>query len=211
MSNLAELIGRPGLAPGVELLQAKAVSVPSGGKVTIHFGDATATIAGVPMLNGVVVANGDTVWVLRSAGILLVVGAIGPSLLMAPSHIFFGTFSSGFTNSSSFVTMPGTPSRTVTKLRADTVFNLVGRWSAYKTVNPGTVDLAMNFNGADYWIGRFFFNTLGQHNEMAVVGNLGGAPAGTYTVTLKWRTGTGDVSVDSNDLWHIALTEGYAV
>lgn len=80
MTSLAELIGKP--PPGdVQLLQALVTSGPTNGVATIRFGDLAHTtaaddIANVPILGSAVITNGDAVWVLRSGGLLLIVGAV---------------------------------------------------------------------------------------------------------------------------------------
>lgn len=76
MTSLAELIGKqPGLDVG--LLQATVTATAAGGTATIHFGDATQTIAGVRMLASASATVGDTVWVVRNGNTLFILGKLG--------------------------------------------------------------------------------------------------------------------------------------
>lgn len=79
MADLARLIAKQG--SDLRLRQAIVTAVPSGGTCTIRFGDLASTtvaddIAGVHYLASTEIANGDSVQVLQTAGILLVVGPV---------------------------------------------------------------------------------------------------------------------------------------
>lgn len=74
MQTLAELIGKPG-GDDLGLLQATVTAV-SGGTATIHFGNAAETIAGVAMVASAGINAGDTAWVLRTGGALMIIGKL---------------------------------------------------------------------------------------------------------------------------------------
>lgn len=78
MPNLPDLIGRP-QAGEVQLLQAKVTAVGSG-SVDVHIGDTTDVITGVKVLASVSVAVNDIVWILRTGGVLIVMGKLGLSV-----------------------------------------------------------------------------------------------------------------------------------
>lgn len=75
MPSLADLIGRP--PPGdIELLQATVSGAPGSGVATIHFGDPTQTLSGVRALTSASFSDGDSVWVLKRGGSLIILGRL---------------------------------------------------------------------------------------------------------------------------------------
>jgi hypothetical protein len=79
--NLAELIGQTDPASGLRLRQAYVVTVAAGSpaSATVRLGGNASSgdnIAGVRYLKGAMFAAGETVWVLQSAGTLLILGRV---------------------------------------------------------------------------------------------------------------------------------------
>lgn len=77
-TSLAELIGQTDPLASVRLRQATVVAAPSGGTCTIRFGgaDVADNIPGVRYLAGASIRNGDTVQVLQTGGVLLVLNRV---------------------------------------------------------------------------------------------------------------------------------------
>lgn len=124
------------------------------------------------------------------------------------TYMMTGAASAGSTSSASMVDFPGPVTKTVRKVATATAFIIHGHVSCYKTTNAGTVDFGLLLNGVDYWMTRFFFNSVGVHMESPMAGGIGaGLAPGEYVVTLRWRTGNAAANVDTNDFYHISFRE----
>ena len=77
-TSLAELIGKTPPGEDTRLRQAIVTSVPAGGTCTVRFGgtDVLDNIAGVHYLSYASFVNGDTVWLLQTGGVLLILGKV---------------------------------------------------------------------------------------------------------------------------------------
>lgn len=78
MPSLADLIGRPPTGE-VHLMQGTVVGPPGVGYAAVHFGDAADVIGGIRYLAGASFSDGDTVWVLRLGGTLIILGKLSSS------------------------------------------------------------------------------------------------------------------------------------
>lgn len=117
------------------------------------------------------------------------------------------------TGSTTYVNWPN-PNCTVSLTRAaplsDVVVTLHG--SAFTTVQGG-VDLAVNVNGTDHFLGRFFFNNINTHLTFSYESVIPAAsiPAGTWTFTVRTRMspvgGTTSFNTDANDYYRLHVRE----
>jgi hypothetical protein len=83
--------------------------------------------------------------------------------------------------------------------------------SAWSSVVGTAIEFGMRFNGTDYTVGQFLFNTAGEHHFFG--GRFfipGGVPAGSYQGRIIWRrtSGTGILTTDSADRWSYGFDEG---
>lgn len=78
-------------------------------------------------------------------------------------------------------------------------------WAVRLTPITGGV----GYTPTDTVIGSLNFNTVSQHQAVAGMRRLNNVPAGTYTVTFRWRrsSGTGNVFADANDTYGLQTDE----
>lgn len=88
MPSLADLIGRPPATTDIQLLYARVIGAPAGGTATIRFDHrgpsdagyvAAENVGGVRMLSSASAADGDSVWVIRWGGSLMILGKAASS------------------------------------------------------------------------------------------------------------------------------------
>ena len=109
MPSLSDLLGASAGGGDIKLLQAKVTAVGTG-TATIHFGDVTETISGVRRLASADVRTDDAVWVLRTGGVLIVIGRLsdtgGAEVYSGPSPAY-GTNYAEWTPTSRSYTVAG--------------------------------------------------------------------------------------------------------
>lgn len=116
----------------------------------------------------------------------------------------------GSTSSAGPVDYPGPIVKDFYKRKPTTGLLISGHGSAYKGGETGNIFLYLGIAGADWPIGRFFFNDLSSHREISFERPIGWTlPPGPYTARLRWSTDAGSVHVDANDPVDIRIQEGY--
>jgi hypothetical protein len=82
---------------------------------------------------------------------------------------------------------------------------------AFATSIGAVVEYGLNINSVDYGTSSLFFNAASDHRQVGGPGVLPVVlPAGSYTVTMRWRRVSGaQVNMDANSrlkflLWEVA-------
>lgn len=129
------------------------------------------------------------------------------------------SLSAGTTTSITFVDMPGPPTLSFTKMTAASRLRVDLTGTFFSATASAGLRAGISFSGAS---GDFEITGLGNTNtslgnHVAYAGHVildpasisGGIPAGTHTVTGRWRrnAGTGTLTLDTADIWHLCITE----
>lgn len=71
------------------------------------------------------------------------------------------------------------------------------------------IDGGDGYTPTDWGVTSLYFNNSGQHLSVTGQRRLTGIPAGTYTVSLRWRrvAGTGNLAADDRDTFSVGLDE----
>jgi hypothetical protein len=127
---------------------------------------------------------------------------------------YFGPSGGSTTTSATFVNLPGSTGKTVSKGYGGTELELE-IWAGVRANAIGTqVELAVQLdNGAggltDYTIGRFYFDVANKHEQVGGILSTGVIAAGTYTARARWRRmgGAGTLTIDDFDRVSVRVRE----
>lgn len=123
-----------------------------------------------------------------------------------------GTLTASTTTSATYVDMPATSSKSVTKVNgATTRLRIQFSCSSFVTAVVNTVTaFAVRVNGTDYDISQFWFNTTSEHHTCPTgVVYVTGLIPGSYTVQGRWKrlSGTGTCGIDTSDYISLDIQE----
>lgn len=100
-------------------------------------------------------------------------------------------------------------------LQAACFCNVSGGTSVRWAVRMTPVDTSSSFTATDFDCGYIYFNQTGVHMQSVSFTRVvsladGGAPAGNYLLSLRWRRwgGSGNLQFDSGDLFTLEADEG---
>jgi hypothetical protein len=167
--------------------------------------------------------GGDRVVLILVKGNWVVEGTFNRRQLAESNVRVFGPSPSQTTTSATFVDMPGATTPSVAFLKRYDLtavrFGLLAHM--FVTVQPTVVqtavriagttgtDTASTFTPIDVVSGQLNFNVTGTHLPLAGWARAVSIPAGSYTLTARWRriSGTGVLTVDQNDLIALEVDE----
>jgi len=145
---------------------------------------------------------------IRSTFANLISGAVPGGALTAVCvyDTFFGPSGGSSTTSATFVNVPNSTGRNVSKGYGGTELELE-LWVSCRTNSVGTqVEVAVQLdNGAggvtDHVVGRFYFDVANKHEQVGGFVSTGVIAAANYTARARWRRmgGAGNVTVDDFD------------
>ena len=177
------------------------------------------TISMVSMIGAL--AEGARVYALEvpPAGNFIVgLVAAAPLLLNVACENTFG-LTSGTTTSATYVTMPGTPTLSFTKLSSDSKLKIELMGTFFSSVASAGLGAGVNISPGpgdiDITVLASANSSLSAHTPYAgqeLVDPLtisGGIPAGPYTLTGIWRrhSGAGTLNVGIDNMWSVCVTE----
>jgi hypothetical protein len=164
-------------------------------------------------------AKGARVWVLKipPSGSYVVGFAAGPALPGAASFDKFAAVQSK--NDVAYASMlqlsGANAATTFIKQRKESRIAYTVVVDAFATAIGAVADIGLQINSTDYSVTSFFFNAAADHRQMTGPGIIDDSasriPAGTYTVTLRWRRVSGaQINTDNNSrlmflLWEVAV------
>lgn len=113
----------------------------------------------------------------------------------------------GGTSSGSYSNMPGSPSVSITKSASTSLLASL-QISAYSSSAVNGAELAVSVNSSDYQLCRIGFNIVNNHTTLGGQRIITGIPAGSFTVTARWRVLVGGtVAQDANDWVSLVVTD----
>lgn len=112
-------------------------------------------------------------------------------------------------SSSGFAAVPSAPTLTVGKVRADTKVVLHVDACLFKATSVGTVSLALQIDGVDQECAALPIDAVSTYRTLSGGVAVTGLPAGSYTVTLRWRTTAGTVNADGGARFTYSATETF--
>lgn len=190
----------------------------------VLFDGATVAVP-VKVAGGVVLQPGMRCLLNKYGTEWVVTEAFGAPALGFANAFVFGPAVAATTTSSTFVDITGMDAFTFTKYQ-DLSWCRVFYSASCTTTGTAPVEVRWGlrftqvsgstaYTPVDYSGPHFHHNTIGEHNSNGVqflIGGVGialGAPAGTYSCTLRWRRtqGTGTLTCDNNDVFSVTVEE----
>lgn len=120
--------------------------------------------------------------------------------------------SASYIDFTDFTTLPFTKAHDLTMVRAQVVagaFASVAGTKVSWALRYTPVSGAESYTPVDITMATFLFNTANEHNSVTGMGRVTTLPAGSYSVTLRWRriSGTGNVFADVADEYSVEIDE----
>ncbi len=177
--------------------------------------DADSGAVPAKVLAHVHVNEGDRVTLIRSARTWLVVGAFARRQLSEASLRTSGPVVAGTHNTSTYVDLPQSPGIRLLKRYDLTAVRLAMTIGAYVTSAPTSIETAVRivgtpgtetaglFTPVDINISQLTYNVANSHQQITGWVRALSWPAGDFTITGRWRRGTGGggtITQDSNDV-----------
>lgn len=191
-----------------------AATVADPATPTVIF-DSDTTSTAVPVVNLVALPlAGDRVYVvsLPPAGNYM----IGRVPQLDPSRFGSCTYApanpgSGTTVSVTFANLPGNPSCTIVKAYDATRLKVSAFIATFSTLANTAVDLGVSCNSVDTFVWHMVHNPANTHDAYGATIFIpaAGLPAGTYTVTGRWRrsAGGGTITMNADDFFNMTVEE----
>jgi hypothetical protein len=142
----------------------------------------------------------------------------GPGFGEASKFLIGLPLTTGALSSASYLDLSEFPAFSFTKFFDNTFVAIKASYSAYVTTGNTEVEWAVRlaqtsgdtpYASADISMSGIFFNNATEHLSKSMEKRMLGIPAGTYTVTLRWRRagGSGTAIANADDGYSVELDE----
>jgi hypothetical protein len=181
--------------------------------------DGSTTPMPVKVLGHVFCQPGDRVALDRYGSDWLITGSFsGPGFGEATAYQSGLPSPTGALTSSTYVDLVEFGTMTFTKYHDNTFIRVALDAGAYSSVAVQTLEIGARltaqtggagYTPTDYVIIHRFFSSATIHQPMHGAVRVTGVPAGTYTVTLRWKkiSGSGNFVADQNDSFALEMDE----